>query len=209
MKLSKIQIIANLLFLLPAVFLGYQVFTGTLSANPIQSATLKTGRTSVYAILISLFCSPLANIFKMSVFHRIRKISGLYAFYYAFAHFLIFSVLDYQLNFSWILPELRQKPFLQIGLISLIALIPMAVTSLNTIRQKMGAAWKALHKMVYAIAALILLHVALASKGDIIDPAILFIFYSIAMLFRLPKFKDFRIKSLPGWLRRLNTFLVS
>lgn len=209
MKISKIQILANLSFLIPFAYLGYQSLTGRLSANPIQTATLVTGRASVYAILISLYCSPIADTFKLSMFHRIRKISGLYAFYYAFAHFLIFAVLDYQLNLSWILPELQQKTFLQIGLIALLALIPLAVTSIGFLKHKMGASWRKLHKMVYVITALILLHVALASKGDIIDPAILIILYVIAMLFRLPKLKTLQIKSLPIWLRRLNTFLIS
>jgi methionine sulfoxide reductase heme-binding subunit len=209
MKITKIQFFGNLIGLIPAVYLIYETMVGDLSANPIQTATVITGRTSIYAILFSLFCTPLAQILNLSVFHRIRKIAGLFGFYYAFAHFLIFALLDYQLNFSWILPEIQQKPFLQIGLIALVALIPLAITSIGVIKRKMGKTWKKLQYFIYLITALILLHVALASKGDMIDPAILISLYVIAMIFRLPKLRSMRVKKLPEWLARVNKYLIT
>jgi len=209
MKISKIQIIGNLIGLIPAASLIFQVSRGNLSANPIQTATVTTGKTAIYGILFSLYCTPFAQIFKMSVFHRIRKITGLFGFYYALAHFLIFAVLDYQLNLSWILPEIQQKPFLQVGLIALIALMPLAISSLDYIKRKMGARWKKLHNLIYLITALILLHIAIASKGDLVDPAILISVYILAMLFRLPKFKSIHLKTIPDWLARVNTYLIT
>jgi len=209
MKMSKVKILGNLLGVIPAAYLLYQATAGNLSANPIQTATVITGRASVYALLISLYCSPIARLLKMSMFHRVRKISGLFAFYYAFAHFIIFIGLDYQFNFSWILPEIRQKLFLQVGLAAILMLTVLAITSVNLIKQRMGAIWKKLQKNVYWISALILLHVALASKGDIIDPAILFTLYLVAMLLRLPKLRSISIKKQPDWLRRINTFMIS
>ena len=209
MKITKIQILGNLIGVIPAIYLMYQSISGKLSANPIQTATVITGRTSIYAILFSLYCTPLAQIFKLSAFHRIRKISGLFGFYYAFAHFLMFTLFDYQLNLSWILPEIQQKPFLQIGLIALVALIPLAISSIDIFKRKMGKSWKKLHYAVYLITALTLLHVALASKGDLIDPAILITLYLIAMIFRFPKLRSLRINKLPEWLARINTYLLS
>ena len=208
MKLTKIQIIGHLAGLLPGLFLLYQVFAGTLSANPIQTATVITGRASVYAILISLYCSPLALYLRLSVFHRIRKISGLFGFYYAFVHFLVFALFDYQLNLQWILPEIKQKPFLQIGLAALFFLALLAVTSIDNLRTKLGTLWKKIHFLTYPITALILLHVALASKGDLIDPALLIGIFLIAMLLRLPHFRSLQIKSTPDWLRNINTELI-
>ncbi len=122
---------------------------------------------------------------------------------------MIFSILDYQLNISWILPELRQKPFLQIGLIALVLLIPLAITSINKIRRNMKGTWKTLHRIVYIIAALVLLHVALASKGDIINPAILSGFYLVAMILRIPFFKTIQISTPPEWMRKINAYLIS
>lgn len=208
MKIKKIQILANIFAFLPGLYLLFQVFSGTLSANPIQTSTVITGRAAVYAILISLYGTPFAKIFKMSVFHSIRKISGLYAFYYALAHFLIFAVLDYQLNLDWIVPEIRQKPFLQVGIVALLLLIPLAVTSVRNIQRRMKNSWKKLHRFLYVITALILLHVALASKGDIIDPAILTGLYVVAMILRLPFFRTLQINNPPEWLRKVNAYLT-
>ena len=173
MKFTRIQIIINLISLLPATIICFLLARDTLSANPIQTITSITGQTAIYFLLASLFCTPMNNIFKMSVFIRIRKTVGLYAFYYSLVHFLIFSVIDYESNLSWILPEIAQKPFLQIGLVALTLLLLLALTSLQTIKNPMGIWWKRIHNLVYIITALIIVHITLASKGDIVEPIML------------------------------------
>lgn len=208
MRISKIQIIGNLVGLLPGALLLFRILNDDLSANPIQSATVITGRAAIYALLLSHYCSPLARIFRMSVFFRIRKIAGLFGFYYASAHVLTFMLFDYQLNLQWILPELKQKPFLQIGLIAFILLIPLAITSVGSLQITMERSWKKLHVLVYGITALVLLHVALASKGDIMVPAILISVYVAAIALRLPPLRSVRISSLPSWLKQVNTTLI-
>jgi len=208
MKLTRIQIIVNLLSLLPAIFTGFLLIQGSLSANPIQTLTVITGRTAIYLLIFSLFCTPLRNVFKMSVFIRIRKTAGLYAFYYSLAHFFVFSVVDYELNLSWILPELTQKPFLQIGLAALTLLLPLALSSLQTIKKSLGVWWKRIHNFIYLITALIIVHIILASKGDIIDPVILGGLFLFALLLRINPLKKISIRNLPQWARDLNTFLI-
>ena len=208
MKFSRIQIIVNIFSLLPAIFTGFFLIQGSLSANPIQTVTVITGRTAIYLLIFSLFCTPLNNILKMSVFIRIRKIVGLYTFYYSLVHFLIFSVIDYELNLSWILPELTQKPFLQIGLAALTLLLPLALSSSQTIKKILGIWWKRIHNMVYIITALVIIHIILASKGDIIHPVILAGLFLFALLWRIPPLKKVSIKNTPQWTRNLNTFLI-
>jgi len=144
----------------------------------------------------------------MSVFIRIRKTVGLYAFYYSLVHFLIFSVIDYELNLSWILPELAQKPFLQIGLTALILLLPLALSSLQTIKKLLGVWWKRIHHLVYLITTLVIVHIVLASKGNIIDTAILGGLFLFALLLRTTPLKKVSIKNTPQWARNLNTFLI-
>jgi len=208
MQFTRIQIISNFLSLLPAVIIGFPLIQGTLSANPIQTATVVTGRTAIYLLLVSLFCTPLNNIFKMSVFIHIRKTVGLFAFYYSLVHFLIFLVIDYELNLAWILPELAQKPFLQIGIAALILLLLLAVTSLQTIKISLGIWWKRIHSFVYLIASLIIVHVALASKRDIIEPIIFVGLFLFTMMWRIPPLKKISLQNLPKWTRDLNTFLI-
>ena len=208
MKFTRIQIIINFLSLLPATIIYFLLIQDTLSANPIQTVTGITGRTAIYLLLVSLFCTPLNNILKMSVFIRIRKTVGLFAFYYSFVHFLIFSVIDYELNLSWILPELTQKPFLQIGIVALILLALLALTSLKTIKNTLGIWWKRIHRLVYIITTLIIVHITLASKGDIIEPIILGSLFLFAMLWRISPLKKISIQNMPKWTRDLNTFLI-
>ena len=208
MKFTRIQIIINLISLLPATIICFLLIQDNLSANPIQTITGITGRTAIYLLLVSLFCTPLNNILKMSVFIHIRKTVGLYAFYYSFVHFLIFSVIDYELNLSWILPEITQKPFLQIGLAALILLLLLALTSLQTIKKSIGIWWKRIHNLVYIITALIIVHVTLASKGDIIEPIILMGLFLFAMLWRISPLKNISLQNTPKFARDLNTFLI-
>lgn len=209
MKFTRIQTSIILIAFLPAIILGIRIVTGNLSANPIQASTILTGRTAIYLLLISLFCTPLLNMLNLNMFISVRKTTGLFAFYYSFAHFIIFSVVDYQLNFSWILPEIKQKHFLKIGLAALIFLVPLAITSIQSIQKKLGLLWwKRIHKLVYLITALIMIHISLASKGDFIDPIILISFFLIALLLRLPPLRNIRAQKLPNWVRKLNAFLV-
>jgi len=208
MKFTRIQIIINFLSLLPATIIYFLLIQDTLSANPIQTVTGITGRTAIYLLLVSLFCTPLINILKMSVFIQIRKTVGLFAFYYSLVHFLIFSVIDYELNLSWILPELTQKPFLQIGIVALTLLALLALTSLKTNKNTLGIWWKRIHRLVYIITTLIIVHITLASKGDIIEPIILGLLFLFAMLWRISPLKKISIQNMPKWTRDLNTFLI-
>ena len=208
MKITRIQIITNFITALPAMILISRLIQGNLSANPIQAMTILTGRTALYLLLISLYCSPLFNFSKMSMFFSIRKTTGLFSFYYSLAHFLIFSVVDYQLNFSLILPEFKQKPFLQFGLGALILLIPLAVTSIQFIKKTLGVWWKQIHRLVYVLTSLIMIHISLASKGDIIDPIILITVFLFAMIWRIPLLQNIQLQKISKWAINLNTFLT-
>ena len=208
MKFTRIQIIINFLSLLPATIIYFLLIQDALSANPIRTVTGITGRTAIYLLLVSLFCTPLNNILKMSVFIQIRKTVGLFAFYYSLVHFLIFSVIDYELNLSWILPEFTQKPFLQIGLAALTLLVLLALTSLQTIKNTLGIWWKRIHRLVYIITALIIVHIILASKGDTIEAIILMGLFLFAMLWRISPLKKISIQNVPKWARDLNSFLI-
>jgi len=208
MKITKIQIIGNLVGLIPGIYLLYRVLSVNLSANPIQTATVFTGKTAIYALLVSLFASPLSRLLKLRVFHQIRKTAGIYGFYYALVHFLIFVWADYEFNLSWIIPELKQKTYLQLGLIGLFFLIPLAITSIERIKKELGRTWKKVHSSIYIIVMIILLHVALASKGDLINPAILIALYLLAMIMRLPFLKSVHINNPPPWFKKIDAFLT-
>jgi sulfoxide reductase heme-binding subunit YedZ len=209
MKPTRGQLITAFLCLLPLAVLLVEWHNGSLSANPIEALTQRTGRTAVILLLASLACRPLRTLFGLSALLPMRKTLGLAAFAYAALHFLIFAGLDFEFNLSWILPEIRQKFFIQIGLIALILLLPLAVTSLRRLQKRMGKNWQRLHRLAYPIMALVLWHYFIASKGDILLPLIYIVFFIILMLFRIPPLSKISIGSKPRWLQRLNQFLLS
>jgi len=208
MKTTRIQIISSCIALFPGLITIWNLILRAISANPIQTATVKTGHTAIYLLIISLFCTPLFNIFKLSMFFHIRKTTGVFAFLYSLVHFLIFSVIDYELNLSWILPEITQKLFLQIGLAALVLLFLLAITSFQAFKKSLGIWWNRIHKLVYLITAAIIIHITLASKGDIIGPIIFGGLFFLAMVLRMYPFKNISIQKLPNWARDLNTYLI-
>ena len=208
MKPTRGQIITTLLSLVPLTVLLASYLTDSLSANPIQDLTLRTGRTAVILLWLSLACTPLRNLLGLSAMLPIRKVLGLFAFFYAAIHFLIFAGLDFEFNPTWILDEIRQKPFIRIGLVALGLLLPLAITSFRHIQKSMGRWWARLHWLVYPIAILVNWHYFLASKGDILLPLIYSAIFIIFMLFRLPPLSKISIDNKPHWLRGLNQFLL-
>jgi len=172
MKISRGQLITAVLCLVPLGVIIVKYAANDLTSNPIQAATLRTGQTAIALLVLSLACSPIRNLFGLTSFLKIRKTLGLFAFLYAVLHFTIFAVLDYQLNFAWIMDEIRSKPFIQIGLAALVLLIPLAITSINGFQKRLGKNWKALHKIVYLAVLLVVFHYLLAVKGDTTMPLI-------------------------------------
>ncbi|BBB48759.1 protein-methionine-sulfoxide reductase heme-binding subunit MsrQ [Pelolinea submarina] len=209
MKPTRGQLITAFLCLIPLAILFFEWRSGSLSANPIETLTQRTGRTAVILLLASLVCTPLRSMFGLSALLPIRKTLGLAAFGYAALHFLVFAGLDFEFNLGWIVPEIRQKFFIQIGLIALGLLIPLAITSVQKFQRGMAGNWRRLHRLVYPVMALVLWHYYLASKGDVLIPLIYLVIFAILMLFRIPPLSKISIGSKPRWLVRLNKFLLS
>ena len=208
MKITRGQILTAILCLAPLAFMLIAALTNSLSANPIQDLTQRTGRTAVILLVLSLACTPLKNLLGLSALIPMRKTLGIFAFAYAALHFLIFSGLDFEFNLDWILAEIQQKPFIRIGLVALGLLLPLAFTSFKRIQSSMGRWWQRLHRLVYPITMLAIWHYYLASKGDIQLSLIYTAIFTIFMLFRLPPLSKISISNKPHWLRGLNQFLL-
>lgn len=180
----------------------------SLGANPVQALSLKSGRTAVNLLMLSLACRPVAKMLGLPFLLMIRKTLGLYAFFYAFFHFLVFVSLDFEFNLPWILDEIRYKPFIQIGLVALIMLMPLAITSLQSLQKRMGKIWQALHRIVYLISILVLIHFFLASKGDLSSPVIYGVLLVLLLVLRLPPLNRLKLADQPKWMKSINQFLM-
>jgi methionine sulfoxide reductase heme-binding subunit len=149
------------------VILIYKYFTHDLSADPVQYLERRTGHHAIALLIMSLACTPLNTLFKWSELLKRRRALGLYAFMYATIHILIYLDLDFGLAWSFILQNFTQDPRLIVGLTAFLLLIPLAWTSFDIWKKRLGKNWKRLHKVIYAIVPLAVLHFAWNKKGDI------------------------------------------
>lgn len=176
------------------VILAFQFFTDTLSVNPIQELEQRTGRHAITLLVLSLACTPLNTLFKWPELLKRRRALGLYAFMYATIHVLIFLHLDYGLAWSLIARTIFEKPFIIMGVISFLLLIPLAWTSFDIWKKRLGKTWKRIHQLVYLIAPLVVLHYAWSKKGDffalqgeIIRPLIYGLVIILFLVMRIPQ----------------------
>ena len=184
--------------------------TGTLSVNPIQEFEQRTGRQALTLLVLSLACTPLSTLFKWTEPIKRRRTLGLYAFMYAALHAIIFVDLDYGLAWSRMASTVFQKPYIIVGVLSFIFLTPLALTSFDVWKKRLGRNWKRLHQMVYLIAPLVILHYAWSKKGNIfllqgdeIRPFVYGLVVLIFLVFRIPvlrkMFASFSLRRLfPG-----------
>lgn len=153
---------------LPLALFGWAALRGLLGFNPVETAQRSSGRAAVTLLLLSLSVTPLQKILNIPLLIRLRKPLGLYAALYAGLHFAAFAVWDFGLNLGVIWREFSQKPFLLLGLGSLLILAALATTSNRFSRGKLRSGWRWLQRAVYLAALLAIAHYLLAVKGDLL-----------------------------------------
>ncbi len=178
--------------------------TGNISANPIQELEQRTGRHAITLLVLALTCTPLNTLFRWSEPLKRRRALGLYAFMYATIHVLIFVNLDYGLAWSLIIQTVFEKPYIVVGLAGFLMLIPLAWTSFDIWKKRLGKTWKRLHQTIYLTVPLLVLHYAWGKKGDffalqgdIIRPLIYAIIVILLLVMRIP-FVRRNLASLPS-----------
>jgi sulfoxide reductase heme-binding subunit YedZ len=147
------------LALLPFAQLLAGAVLDTLGPNPAEALVRGTGDWVLRFLCITLAITPLRELTGFSALARFRRMAGLYAFFYGVLHFLCYAWLDMSLVFGDIVRDIPKRPFILVGTLALLLMVPLAATSFNRAIKALGAArWKALHKSVYAIVLLGLLH---------------------------------------------------
>ncbi|MEI6289983.1 MAG: protein-methionine-sulfoxide reductase heme-binding subunit MsrQ [Chloroflexota bacterium] len=166
-KVSLLQIIIHAGGWIPQVLIIIDFFSKHLTANPIQAIEQRTGLQALTFLLLSLACTPLSWLMNWKELLIRRKALGLYGFMYAFIHLFIFLGLDYGFNFNSILKDVGTKTYIILGLLAFLLLLALALTSFKIMMKKMGKNWKKLHRLVYIISPLVVIHFLLSVKGNI------------------------------------------
>ena len=147
------------LALVPFVRLVVATFTDGLGANPVEFITRNTGDWTLYFLCITLAVTPLRRLTNWVWLVRLRRMEGLFAFFYASLHFTTFLWFDHAFDVSEMWKDVIKRPFITVGFITFALLVPLAATSTNAIIKRMGVKnWQRLHRLVYLIASLGILH---------------------------------------------------
>ncbi len=195
-NLTPTRIIIHLGAWIPLLLIVFNFFSGNLTVNPIQDIEQRTGRLAILWVMLSLSCTPLASIFGWKELIKRRRTVGLYAFMMAAIHVTIFLGLDFGLNWKLIWQEIVEKRFIFVGAISFIGLSLLAATSFTYWQKTLKKNWKRLHKIIYLIGPLVVIHYAWAKKGDlfslqgdIVKPLIYAVVVTILLILRIKPVK--------------------
>jgi sulfoxide reductase heme-binding subunit YedZ len=168
----------HLLALVPAAILGWQIRqewltgSGGLGADPVAEIEHRLGLWALRFLMITLAITPLRQLTGQPLWLRFRRMLGLYAFFYATVHFTAYLVLDLRGYWAQIFEEIAKRPYITVGFTAWLCLLPLAVTSTQAAIRRLGRRWAQLHKLVYAIGVLAVLHFWWLVKSDIREPAL-------------------------------------
>jgi methionine sulfoxide reductase heme-binding subunit len=159
--------------LVPLGTLAYRAGAGGLGANPIAEALNRLGLLTLVFLVLTLACTPLKTLFGWTWPARVRRMLGLFAFFYGTLHVAVYAGLDQLLALGPILEDIAKRPFILVGFLAWLLLIPLAVTSTKGMLQRLGfPRWKALHRSIYLIVILALVHFYWRVKKDATEPLI-------------------------------------
>jgi ferredoxin-NADP reductase/DMSO/TMAO reductase YedYZ heme-binding membrane subunit len=156
----------------PLVVLIELTATRQLGANPISIILNQLGFVALVLLVGSLACTPLKTVTRWKWPIRIRKPLGVMGFVYALLHFFVYVGLDQLFNLKTILQDISKRPFIMIGFAALLMLVPLAATSTNRASRRLGKNWKKLHRLVYLISPLVIIHFIMRMKADIRQPVV-------------------------------------
>jgi len=174
-----------LILLVPLAMQVYGFFSGSLGANPIEAATRRVGDWALRILLVTLAISPLVRITGWNTLVKYRRMLGLFSFFYACVHLTLYVTLDKFFDFGEILDDIIKRPFITAGFSAFILLIPLAVTSTARMVERLQYRWLLLHRLIYVIAMLAVLHCWWMWKADTREPAIYAVILAGLLGFRL------------------------
>jgi len=159
---------------LPLVWLSIAAFTGQLGANPVETLLHETGIWALRLLWITLAITPLRKLTHWYSLIKLRRMLGLFSFLYASLHVLIYVWFEQFFDLDAMVLDVLDRPFIAAGLLAFILMVPLAVTSTNRMMRRLGRYWQRLHRFVYAIALLALLHFWWLAQAKVlwVEPAI-------------------------------------
>lgn len=186
--LAALKVVVFVAALIPIAHLAYSAIWNidALGANPAEFITRSVGDWTLRFLLLTLAVTPVRKLLGWPWLARLRRMLGLYTFAYAVIHFCCYIAFDHVFEMAEIVKDVLDRPFITLGFIALLLLVPLAVTSTNRMVKRLGARrWIALHRLVYVIALLGVTHFWMMVKRDITEPVIYAIILTLLLGYRL------------------------
>ncbi|MGI2798795.1 protein-methionine-sulfoxide reductase heme-binding subunit MsrQ [Photobacterium damselae] len=198
---KQITIIKSMVHIFSLIFMIYFVLLtlqGGFGADPVKGMEHFTGKAALNMLILTLLVSPLAKGFHQGLLMKLRRMLGLYSFFWATLHFAIYISLDLGFDFSLLGEEIFKRPYLTIGAVCWVILLLLAATSFQKIQRKIGKKWQTLHYWVYLALILAPIHYYWSVKSGLIEPSLYLVVAVLLLIWR----KDF-------FMRLLGKFSIS
>ena len=169
---------------------AFGLFGLSLGADPVKKLEHECGKTALNLLMITLSVTPVRSLTGLPQLLRLRRMLGLFAFFYAVVHFTIYLVLDLELNFRLLGADIAKRPYITIGFTALVLLLPLALTSTNGMMRRLGARWQRLHRLIYPIAALAVWHFYWQVKRDVREPLLYLGILALLLGYRLLRWQQ-------------------
>jgi sulfoxide reductase heme-binding subunit YedZ len=193
-----LKALAWALGLSPLAWVGWSFFQDGLGANPVEALLHFAGRWTLVFLLLGLSATPLRRLSGWSRIIKVRRILGLFAFFYASLHLLVYLSLDQGFAWGFILEDVVERPYITVGVSAFLLLVPLALTSTKGWIRRLGRRWQKLHRLVYPAGILGVVHFYWQVKADTLWPLVAGGILSLLLLLRLPGLREVRIRRQRG-----------
>ncbi len=172
--------------LVPVALLVWRLVAGSIGANPVEVITHDTGDWALRLLLVTLAVTPLRRLTGWAWLVQLRRMLGLYTFFYAALHLGTYLWLDQFFDWQAIVADITKRPYITVGFAAFVLMVPLAVTSTKGWMRRLGSRWKQLHRLIYAIGLLAVVHYLWLVKADLLAPAIYGAILLVLLAARLP-----------------------
>jgi methionine sulfoxide reductase heme-binding subunit len=190
-RLALIKALVWIACLAPLFWLvmrGVGLVDSTLGANPVEEVLHTLGKTALNLMIITLAVTPVRTGTGLNWLVRLRRLLGLFCFFYALLHLATYAVLDQGLDLSMLLVDVTQRPYITVGLVAILLMVPLAITSTSRMQRRLGRRWVTLHRLIYPAAVLSVLHFWWQTKIDVSEPLLYAIVLALLLGHRAARF---------------------
>jgi len=175
---------------MPGALLVRGALLNELGANPLEALIHGTGLWALRMLLLTLAITPLRRLTGWQWLQRFRRMLGLFAFAYATLHFRVWLALYKGFSWAAIVEDIGERPFITVGFLAFVLLLPLAVTSTRGMMRRLGRRWQPLHRLVYPVAVLGVIHFVWLVKADWLEPAVYGAILALLLALRLPTVRE-------------------